>query len=101
MLPGKTKNLLDFILPIYDYKDVFHLTDEQLIEWGKLDTLDAFFAHYDNPMSYELVVKALQEMGVKVLSADRKKNFFRSTVSRETHVQHKKHRMHFAERPVV
>jgi len=100
-LPGKTKELLDFVLPIYDYRGVFHLTDEQLIEWGKLDTLDAFFAHYDNPMSCEQVLRALRDMGMEVLAADRELNFFRSTVPRETRAQHKKPRMHLAERPIV
>jgi 2-polyprenyl-3-methyl-5-hydroxy-6-metoxy-1,4-benzoquinol methylase len=100
-LPGITKNLLDFILPIYDYRDVLDLTNEQLIEWGKLDTLDAFFAHYDNPMSYEEVLRALQDMGVKVLAADRDLNFFRSTVHSETHALRKKSRTRLVERPTV
>lgn len=100
-LPGKTKNFLDFALPIYDYRDVFQLTEEQLIEWGKLDTLDAFFAHYDNPMSCEQVLRALRDLGVKVLAADRRRNFFRSTVSQKTHIQPKNHCTRLAERPVV
>ena len=100
-LPGKTKNILDFVLPIYDYRDVFNLTEEQLIEWGKLDTLDAFFAHYDNPMSCDSVLAALQDIGVKVLAADRERNFFRSTISCKTDVQHKEYCIHLAGRPVV
>jgi 2-polyprenyl-3-methyl-5-hydroxy-6-metoxy-1,4-benzoquinol methylase len=99
--PGKSKNLLDFVLPIYDYRDILQLTDEQLIEWGKLDTLDAFFAHFDNPMSCEQVLRALRDMGVKVLAADRDLNFFRSSVSKETPAPLKKPHMHLAERPVV
>ncbi|MEJ2102737.1 MAG: hypothetical protein P8X68_22615, partial [Desulfobacterales bacterium] len=100
-LPGKTKKLLDFVLPIYDYRGVLQLTDEQLIEWGKLDTLDAFFAHYDNPMSCEQVLRALRDMGVIVLAVDHDLNFFRSSVPRETPAPHKKPRMHFTERPIV
>jgi len=71
----------DFILPVYDYKGYHRLNDHQLIEWGKLDTLDAFFACYDNPMTCEEVLAALRDMGAPVLSADRKLNFFRTTVS--------------------
>ncbi len=80
LLPGKTQKLLDFVLPVYDYRHVHPLTDAQLIEWGKLDTLDAFFARYDNPMTSEEVLGALREMGVHVLSADRRLNFFRTTL---------------------
>jgi 2-polyprenyl-3-methyl-5-hydroxy-6-metoxy-1,4-benzoquinol methylase len=100
-LPGKTKNLLDFVLPIYDYRGVLHLTDEQLIEWGKLDTLDAFFAHYDHPMSCEHVSRALQDMGAKVLATDCDLNFFRSSVPRKIRAQHRKSGMHLVERPIV
>ena len=80
-LPGRSKQLLDFILPVYDYKGYHRLNDHQLIEWGKLDTLDAFFACYDNPMTCEEVLAALRDMGAPVLSADRKLNFFRTTLS--------------------
>ena len=80
LLPGKTKKLLDFVLPVYDYRGYHELKAEQLIEWGKLDTLDAFFARFDNPMTSEEVLCALREIGVQVLSADRKLNFFRTTL---------------------
>jgi 2-polyprenyl-3-methyl-5-hydroxy-6-metoxy-1,4-benzoquinol methylase len=80
LLPGKTKQLLDFVLPVYDYRGYHQLKDEELIEWGKLDTLDAFFARFDNPMASEDVLSALREMGVHVLSADRQLNFFRTTL---------------------
>ncbi|MEW6544183.1 MAG: methyltransferase domain-containing protein [Nitrospirota bacterium] len=77
-LPGKTKQLLDFVLPVYDYRGFHPLSDDQVIEWGKLDTLDAFFARYDNPMTFEQVLEVLRRLGCRVLSADRKMNFFRT-----------------------
>lgn len=83
-LPGRSKQLLDFILPVYDYRGYHCLDDEQLIEWGKLDTLDAFFACYDNPMSCEEVMDALRGMGAQVISADRRWNFFRTTLPSAT-----------------
>lgn len=79
-LPGKTKQLLDFILPVYDYKGFYPLTDAQLVEWAQLDTLDAMFARYDNPMEYDDVLAVLQRLGCRVLSSDPKMNFFRTTV---------------------
>jgi len=79
-LPGKTKQLLDFILPVYDYKGFYPLTDAQLVEWAQLDTLDAMFARYDNPMEHDDVLAVLQRLGCRVLSSDPKMNFFRTTV---------------------
>ncbi len=80
LLPGRTKQLLDFVLPVYDYKGFHPLTDAQLIEWGKLDTLDAFFARYDNPMPFDAVIETLARLGFRLLSADRTLNAFRATV---------------------
>jgi 2-polyprenyl-3-methyl-5-hydroxy-6-metoxy-1,4-benzoquinol methylase len=77
-LPGHTKRLLDYVLPVYDYRGFHPLTEEQLIEWGKLDTLDAFFARYDNPMTFEEVLEVLRRLPCRLVSADRKMNFFRT-----------------------
>lgn len=79
LLRGKTRQLLDFVLPVYDYRGVLPLTEPQLIEWGKLDTLDAFFARYDNPMTCDQVLAALKRIGVRPLWVNRRKNFFRTT----------------------
>ena len=79
-LPGRSKGLLDYVLPIWDYRGVLPLSEEQLVEWGKLDTLDAMFALYDNPMKYEDVVDILRTLRCRVLSADRTMNFFRTTI---------------------
>jgi 2-polyprenyl-3-methyl-5-hydroxy-6-metoxy-1,4-benzoquinol methylase len=78
-LPGKTKQLLDFVLPIYDYRGFHPLSDDHLVEWGKLDTVDAFFARYDHPMTHEEVHELLRTLHIRVLSADRTMNFFRTT----------------------
>jgi len=59
------------------------LTDGQLVEWGKLDTLDAMFAKYDNPMEYEEVMALLWGLHCRVLSSDPKMNFFRTTITAE------------------
>jgi 2-polyprenyl-3-methyl-5-hydroxy-6-metoxy-1,4-benzoquinol methylase len=82
-LPWKMKQLLDIALPVYDYRGVLPLTDSQLVEWGKLDTLDAMFATYDNPMKYEEVMALLRALHCLVLSSDSRMNFFRTTVTPE------------------
>lgn len=79
-LPGRSKRLLDYVLPIWDYRGVLPLSEEQLVEWGKLDTLDAMFARYDNPMKYQAVLDLLRTLGCRVLAADRGMNFFRTTI---------------------
>jgi SAM-dependent methyltransferase len=81
-LPGRSKRLLDYVLPIWDYRGVLPLSEEQLVEWGKLDTVDAMFARYDNPMKYEDVVDILRTLGCRVLSADRE-NVFRTTIGKD------------------
>jgi hypothetical protein len=73
---------LDYVLPIWDYRGVLPLSEEQLVEWGKLDTVDAMFARYDNPMKYEDVVDILRTLGCRVLSADRE-NVFRTTIGKD------------------
>jgi 2-polyprenyl-3-methyl-5-hydroxy-6-metoxy-1,4-benzoquinol methylase len=82
-LPWKIKQLLDFLVPVYDYRGVLPLTDGQLVEWGKLDTLDAMFAKYDNPMAYEEVMALLRRLHCRILSSDPRMNCFRTTVTPE------------------
>jgi 2-polyprenyl-3-methyl-5-hydroxy-6-metoxy-1,4-benzoquinol methylase len=82
-LPWKTKQLLDLALPVYDYRGLLPLTDTQLVEWGKLDTLDAMFAKYDTPMRYEEVMALLRRLRGRVLSSDPGMNAFRTTVTPE------------------
>lgn len=81
LLPGRSKRILDYVLPIWDYRGVLPLSSTQLVEWGKLDTLDAMFARYDNPMKYDDVVRLLGDLGCQILWADPDLNFFRTTAS--------------------
>ena len=86
-LPGGSKRLLDYVLPIWDYRGALPLSEEQLVEWGKLDTVDAMFALYDNPMKYEAVLNLLRTLGCRVLAADPKMNVFRTTIPHDLHGQ--------------
>lgn len=85
-LPGKTKRLLDYVLPVWDYKGVLPLSEQQLVEWAKLDTLDAMFARYDEPLSYPEVLRILNALGHRIRSADPAMNFFR-TQPAHSHLQ--------------
>jgi 2-polyprenyl-3-methyl-5-hydroxy-6-metoxy-1,4-benzoquinol methylase len=82
-LPWKTKQVLDFLLPVYDYRGRLPLTDGQLVEWGTLDTLDALFATYDHPMTYPEVMALVRGLQCRVLSSDPGRNFFRTAVTPE------------------
>jgi len=83
LLPGRSKRILDYLLPVWDYQGVLPLSEEQLVEWCKLDTLDAMFARYDNPMTYDEVVQVLRRLPCKILSADSSMNFFRTSIPTE------------------
>jgi len=75
-LPWKAKRLLDYAIPVWDYKGVYPLDDRQLIEWCKLDTMDAMFAKFDSPMRYDKVVEAIAGLGAELVWSDRRMNFF-------------------------
>ncbi|MCK7508390.1 MAG: glycosyltransferase [Desulfobacterales bacterium] len=49
LLPGKTRKLLDFVLPVYDYRHVHPLTDAQLVEWGKPEHPGCIFRSLRQP----------------------------------------------------
>lgn len=79
-LPGPTKRILDYLIPLWDYRGILPLSSEQLVEWAKLDTLDAMFAAYDKPMSPSEVVDVLLKVGFKELSIDPDRDFYRLKV---------------------
>ncbi len=77
-LPGRSRLLLDYLLPIWDYDGILPLSGDQLIEWAQLDTLDAMFAVYDCPLSCDEVLDAIQRAGGRTVSYDRQRNWFRT-----------------------
>jgi SAM-dependent methyltransferase len=40
---------VSYLIPVSNYKGVLPLTDEQLLEWGTLDTFDMLSPRFDNP----------------------------------------------------
>lgn len=80
LLPGPTWRILDYLIPIWDHKGSLPLTDEQLVEWSKLDTLDAMFARFDNPMSPSEVIDVLLPLQFRTLSVDPHRNFYRLVI---------------------
>ena len=52
------------MIPVVDYKGQYSLTNEQLVEWGTLDTFDTLSPKYDNPQRLEDVRDWFLEAGL-------------------------------------
>ncbi len=76
-LPGKSKYVLSYLFPVWDHKGLLPLTDKQLIEWSKLDTLDAMFAFYDTPLKHKEVIEIIRSLGHELVFSDKRLNFFK------------------------
>jgi SAM-dependent methyltransferase len=54
--------ILKKFIPVANYKNIYPLNDQQLIEWAILDTYDMFSPQYDNPQNEKVIKKWMQEM---------------------------------------
>ena len=66
----------DSFIPIWDYENKIKLSDKQLEEWSKLDTLDGLYAKYDKPKSYNETMNFLVKNKIKILNSNKKENCF-------------------------
>jgi len=73
--------LSDCVIPVYDYKGVIDLTDQQLEQWAVLDTLDGMYALYENPMSYNKVQNLLKQNKIKLKDSSKPYNSFRTSIN--------------------
>lgn len=76
----KSNFISDCIIPIWDYKNIIPLTEEQLNEWAILDTLDGIYAKYDNPKSSKKIIKFLKKEKIKLLHHNKKENIFNTKI---------------------
>ena len=61
------------LIPVADYRGVYHLSEDQLLEWGTLDTFDWFSPRYDQPQTARTLRKWLQQASlqdIEVFKAD-------------------------------
>ncbi len=72
----QVKFFSDCIIPIWDYKNIYQLTDKQLSSLSILDTLDGIYAKYDFPMSNKEITKLLKKNNIKICKNDSKNNYF-------------------------
>ena len=71
----------DCIIPVWDYRGILDLKDEQLEQWAILDTLDGLFAKYDKPKTYNSIYKFLVKNYINIKASDSNKNFFKTTLN--------------------
>ena len=71
-----SKFISDSIVPVWDYKNIIDLNEEQLEKWAILDTLDGLFAKYDYPQSYKKILKFINGKNYKLLNSCEKNNIF-------------------------
>ena len=72
----QVKFFSDCLIPIWDYKNIYNLTDKQLSSLSILDTLDGIYAKYDLPMSNEEVIRLLKQNNIKIHKNDSNNNYF-------------------------
>ena len=53
------------IVPVANYKGIYPLTDEQLLEWAILDTFDWLSPAYDNPQTAKTVRLWFERAGLQ------------------------------------
>jgi SAM-dependent methyltransferase len=80
LFPGKAVQLLDYALPLWDYKGDLPLSEEQLVEWCVLDTLDGLYAVHDNPRDPGEILEVLRSLPCEVVSHDPLANRFKTRV---------------------
>lgn len=54
--------LLKRLIPVANYKNIYPLNEQQLIDWAILDTYDMFSPQYDNPQNEKTIRKWMKEM---------------------------------------
>lgn len=71
----------DLIIPVWDYKGILNLTEEQLEKWSILDTLDGIYAKYDKPYKYSKIVKILNINNIIINKDNKKNNYYKTSIS--------------------
>ena len=56
--------ILKRLIPVANYKNIYSLSDNQLLEWATLDTFDMLSPEYDNPQSKKTIYKWMEIMNI-------------------------------------
>jgi SAM-dependent methyltransferase len=76
-------NIANQIVPIADYSRASELgTWEKQVEWSILDTVDMYTPRYDRPMTWNAIMRALQQVGAENIQGDRTSFCFRAQAPR-------------------
>ena len=76
----KSNFISDLFIPIWDYDGRMSLSDSQLEEWSKLDTLDGLYAMYDKPKSSKEVIKFIKSKNLLLCNHNMKENIFHTKI---------------------
>ena len=71
----------DSLIPIWDYKDVYELSNEKLEKWAILDTLDGIYAKYDRPQSNNKIIRLLEKNNIHIINNDKKILIFQTKLN--------------------
>jgi 2-polyprenyl-3-methyl-5-hydroxy-6-metoxy-1,4-benzoquinol methylase len=71
-----SKFLSDCLIPIYDYKGIMNINEEQLESMAILDTLDGMYAFYDQPMTQKQVTDLVTNAGFEVIKTGKDAAYF-------------------------
>ena len=74
--------IADLIIPVWDYKGILNLTEEQLEKWSILDTLDGIYAKYDKPYKYSKIVKILNINNIIINKDNKKNNYYKTSITK-------------------
>ncbi len=66
----KSNFISDSIIPIWDYKGKYNISDNLLQKWSILDTLDGIYAKYDYPQSNNKIIKILKKNNISIVKND-------------------------------
>ncbi len=72
--------LSDSLIPIWDYKGVYDLSDKELEQWAIMDTLDGIYAKYDYPQTYQKVKNFLDKNNINIIDSNKSINSFKTQV---------------------
>jgi SAM-dependent methyltransferase len=75
-------NLGNQLVPVADFTEAAELGDwDRRMQWSVLDTVDMYTPRYDRPMTWNAIMRTLQEAGATDIRGDRSTFCFRATAS--------------------
>ena len=68
----------DIFIPIWDYQEIFQLSEKEKTNWAIMDTLDGIYAYYDYPQRYKKIKKFLIREKILISDYNKEINAFKT-----------------------